>query len=51
MHGIVYDPQTGASQSTMCNGEKLQALKIVEDNGCIFIADKRITAKHGESCA
>lgn len=42
MHGIVYDPQTGASQSTMCNGEKLQSLKTVEDNGGIYIADKRI---------
>ena len=41
MHGIVYDPQTGASQSAMCNGEKLQSLKTVEDNGCIYIDDKR----------
>ena len=43
MHGIVYDPQTGVSQSTMCNGEKLQSLKTIEENGCIYISDKRVS--------
>ena len=42
MHGIVYDPESGASLSTMCNGERLQAIKIVEDNGCVYINDKRV---------
>jgi len=42
MHGIIYDPKTGASQSTMCNGEKLQAIKVVEEDACIYINDKRV---------
>lgn len=44
MHGIVYDPKTGASQSTMCNGEKLKALKVIEENGSIYLNDKRALA-------
>ncbi|MGD2117355.1 MAG: Rieske 2Fe-2S domain-containing protein [Chromatiales bacterium] len=42
MHGIVYDPVTGESLSTMCQGEKLQALRIFEDDGYVFIRDKRV---------
>jgi nitrite reductase/ring-hydroxylating ferredoxin subunit len=49
MHGIIYDPETGTSQSTMCNGEKLQALKVVEEDACIYINDKRVSAESGDS--
>lgn len=48
MHGIVYDPQTGESLSTMCQGERLQALRLDEVGGDIFITDKRV-APHGNT--
>ena len=42
MHGIVYDPRSGESLSTMCQGERLQALRLEELEGKIFISDKRV---------
>lgn len=42
MHGIVYDPLTGASVSTMCTGEKLTAVKVQEDEDGVWIIDKRV---------
>lgn len=42
MHGIAYDLVTGASISTMCNGEKLTAIRVVEDDTGIWIQDKRV---------
>lgn len=44
MHGIIYTPETGVSQSTMCNGEQLQAVKVTEIDGFIYLSDKRINA-------
>jgi nitrite reductase/ring-hydroxylating ferredoxin subunit len=44
MHGIVYTPQTGTSVSTMCEGEKLRAVSIYEENGEVGIADWRVTS-------
>ena len=44
MHGIVYQPQTGASLSTMCEGERLRAVEVYEEGGKIGLADFRITA-------
>ncbi len=44
MHGIVYLPQTGASVSTMCEGEKLRAVEVYEEGGEVGIADFRVTA-------
>lgn len=43
MHGIIYDPLTGESLSTMCNGERLTAIKITEEHSNIWIVDKKIT--------
>lgn len=45
MHGIVYDPRNGESLSTMCQGERLQALRLEEVDGGIFISDKRVTPR------
>lgn len=42
MHGIVYDPMTGESLSTMCNGEKLTSIRIIEDQEGIWIKDKKV---------
>lgn len=44
MHGIVYVPQTGASVSTMCEGERLRAVEVYEEGGEIGLADFRVTA-------
>ncbi len=44
MHGIVYQPQTGASLSTMCEGERLRAVEVYEEGGEIGLADFRVTA-------
>ena len=44
MHGIVYQPQTGSSLSTMCEGERLRAVEVYEEGGEIGLADFRITA-------
>lgn len=42
MHGIVYDPLTGESISTMCTGQKLTPVKVEEDNNNVWIIDKRV---------
>lgn len=42
MHGILYDPFTGESISTICQGERLTAVKILEDDNGIWIVDKRV---------
>ena len=44
MHGIVYTPQTGASVSTICEGEQLRAVEVYEEGGEIGFADFRVTA-------
>jgi nitrite reductase/ring-hydroxylating ferredoxin subunit len=42
MHGILYDPVTGESISTICTGEKLTRVKIQEDAEGVWILDKRV---------
>jgi nitrite reductase/ring-hydroxylating ferredoxin subunit len=42
MHGIVYDPETGASLSVLCSGEKLEPLRSTEFEGQVYITDKRV---------
>ena len=42
MHGIVYDTNTGESLSTMCNGDKLTAIRLIEDEGNLWIKDKKV---------
>jgi nitrite reductase/ring-hydroxylating ferredoxin subunit len=44
MHGIVYTPETGTSVSALCEGERLRAVSIYEENGEVGIADWRISA-------
>jgi nitrite reductase/ring-hydroxylating ferredoxin subunit len=43
MHGIVYDPETGESLSTLCQGERLKSLRIDEVDGKVFVIDKRVS--------
>jgi nitrite reductase/ring-hydroxylating ferredoxin subunit len=42
MHGIVYDPVTGASVSSICHGEKLTPIGIIEDQDGVWIKDRRV---------
>jgi nitrite reductase/ring-hydroxylating ferredoxin subunit len=42
MHGIVYDPLTGASVSEICMGRKLTPVKVEEDEEGVWICDKRV---------
>ena len=42
MHGIVYDPVSGASISTMCHGEQLHRIRLTFSNDRIYIDDKRV---------
>jgi len=42
MHGIVYDPITGASISTICNGEKLTPVRIQEKDDSIWVCDRHV---------
>ena len=42
MHGIVYEPLTGASVSAICNGERLTSIEIEEDHQGIWITDRRV---------
>ena len=43
MHGILYKPESGESISTMCEGERLQALRLVESDGKIYFNDKHVS--------
>ena len=42
MHGIVYDPATGESQSVLCSGERLEPLRSTEADGQVYLVDKRV---------
>lgn len=42
MHGIVYDPLTGESLSTLCNGQRLTPVRVMEDAEGIWIKDRRV---------
>lgn len=42
MHGIVFEPSTGASVSAICEGERLRAIEVYEADGEIGIADFRV---------
>ena len=44
MHGIVYQPETGASVSTICEGERLRAVALREEGGEILITDFRVSS-------
>lgn len=42
MHGFVFEPTTGECLSPVCAGQRLQSLKIVEDEKGIFFVDKHV---------
>ena len=42
MHGFVFDPKTGVCLSPVCAGEKLQSLKITEQENSLYFTDKHV---------
>ncbi|MGR9044629.1 MAG: Rieske (2Fe-2S) protein [Gammaproteobacteria bacterium] len=42
MHGFAFEPSTGECLSPVCAGQKLQALKVVEQDGGIYFNDKHV---------
>lgn len=41
MHSICYDPVSGVSLSEICAGKKLTAIKVREEDGQVYLMDKR----------
>ncbi len=39
-HGALYNPMTGSCVGGACRGRPLQALRIIESNGCIYLEDE-----------
>ena len=39
-HGALYNPVTGACVSGACRGKPLQAIRIIESNGSIYLEDE-----------
>lgn len=46
-HGIVYDPCSGESVSTLCHGERLTSVRILQNEQGIWLNDKRVTPLPG----
>ncbi len=47
MHGIIYDPWTGESISTIYHGHRLTPVRVQENEGDIWITDKRVRPLDG----
>lgn len=41
MHGLVYEPASGTAVGTRCNGERLRPVRVREQDGNVYITDKR----------
>ncbi len=42
MHGFIFEPETGVCISPVCEGQKLQAIKVVEEDGMLVFKEKRL---------
>lgn len=40
MHGFVFEPETGICLSPVCEGQKLQAIKLTEQDGYLDLQEK-----------
>lgn len=47
IHGIIYQPESGISLSSICHGKRLTVIRTIEDGGQIYFADKRVNDYHG----
>jgi nitrite reductase/ring-hydroxylating ferredoxin subunit len=41
MHGFVFEPETGLCLSPVCEGQKLQQIKLIEQDGMFGLHDKQ----------
>jgi nitrite reductase/ring-hydroxylating ferredoxin subunit len=41
MHGFVFEPETGVCLSPVCEGQKLQQIKLIEQGGMLSLHDKQ----------
>lgn len=48
MHGITYQPETGACLSEICAGRSLTTLRVHEREGVIYLTEKRATVLSGQ---
>lgn len=42
MHGFLFEPTTGACLSPVCEGQHLQALRVVEQDGAVYFREKTL---------
>lgn len=42
MHGFVFEPTTGECQSPVCYGERLRPIKLQEQDGMLYFAEKHL---------
>jgi len=45
MHGFIFEPETGVCISPVCEGQSLQALKVVEQDGKLLFKEKHLKIK------
>jgi nitrite reductase/ring-hydroxylating ferredoxin subunit len=43
MHGFIFAPKTGECQSPVCFGQRLQALRLENNDGLLYFAEKHLT--------
>ncbi|MBK8815113.1 MAG: Rieske 2Fe-2S domain-containing protein [Methylococcaceae bacterium] len=41
MHGFVFEPETGVCLSPVCEGQQLQPIKLIEQDGFLSLHDKQ----------
>lgn len=41
MHGFVFEPETGVCLSPVCEGQQLQPIKLIEQQGFLSLHDKQ----------
>ena len=41
MHGFVFEPETGICLSPVCEGQKMQAIKLIEQEGMLSLHDRQ----------
>lgn len=46
MHGVVYDPCTGKSESDICLGQALTPILLIETATGLWIVDKKVRSDH-----
>ncbi|MEQ1530118.1 MAG: Rieske 2Fe-2S domain-containing protein [Methylococcales bacterium] len=51
MHGFIFEPQTGVCVSPVCEGQKLQSIRVAEEHGMIVFKEKHLQVLAVHKCA